>query len=185
MGSLVKPNMIPPPLSPHAAQSPVSQIIWNTVRNPHILDNEGYSNISDNILISAWPVQLRHSCRAIFPHRASLFYIVCHSEAWPWLGWARHGVMDVFRRVALWRRGFWFWKQDKNCARRSTCPCSQKEISQTYVNIIYAYCTDMCTCTWLLVTRSYWWVECPLVLGMLPQNFQPHTPLHTCATPTT
>ena len=137
-----------PSRSPHAAQSPVSQIIWNTVRNPHILDNEGYSNISDNILISAWPVQLRHSCRAIFPQRASLFYIVCHSEAWPWPGWARDGVMDVFRRGALCRRGFWFWKQDKNCARSLTCPCSQKQISQIYINIVYAYCTDMCTCTW-------------------------------------
>ena len=68
----------------------------------------------------------------------------------------RRCYMDVFRRGALCRRGFWFWKQDKNCARRSTCPCSQKQISQTYVNIIYAYCTDMCTCTWLLVTMSYW-----------------------------
>ena len=65
--SLVKPNMIPLPLPPRRTIPSVSQIIWNTVRNPHILDNEGYSNISDNILISAWPVQLRDICGPIFP----------------------------------------------------------------------------------------------------------------------
>ena len=179
MGSLVKPNMIPPPLSPHAAQSPVSQIIWNTVRNPHILDNEGYSNISDNILISAWPVQLRHSCRAIFPHRASLFYIVCHSEAWPWPGWARDGVMDVFRRVALWRRGFWFWKQDKNCARSSTCPIALICVP------VHGY--------WSLgvidesSVHSFWgcFLRISSLTHLCTHVQQPHTPLHTCATPTT
>ena len=151
--SLVKPNMIPLPLPPRRTIPPVSQIIWNTVRNPHILDNEGYSNISDNILISAWPVQLRDICGPIFPQDQlpfpKLYFIV---------GFAvRQGAQKVPGTVPLQCSGplrLLIWEAGQEMCQLWPVIVEEYPCLQIYLG--HNMPTDVEVCVF---SRSYWWVQ--------------------------
>ena len=75
-GKPVKPNMI---LPPRRTIPRISNNLKYCEKSPHI-GQWGIFKYSDNILISAWPVQWRHSCRPIFPQDQlpfpTLYFIV-------------------------------------------------------------------------------------------------------------